>query len=378
MPKKIKNKNLHYKDRNRNNQLNHVTNGGSSSNIKWQNNRIASSNRKNYITPTIIEALNNENDEDVFQNSQNFNPNKKKNKKNRKKKFESLQNSDIVKSVKLSIGEDDCAAKKPLIPSKPFCRLNSMPENVFNILVAYTQNYFTCLDNNREDLIGAYHPNCLFSFTYNLHNPACHRPFRFDDAVLKESRNLKRLTKTDHQTSERKFRLIKQGHLETVNFLAKMPKTEHEPSSFKLDSCFYSASLVSFKISGVFREGAVCENVRPLRSFSKIFICIPDPKTQMSIVNDQYTISNISSQQYNLYFDQKDRDQIKTPIEGNSISTIGIDPKIQMIEHFSNESGLNSEWAKYCLEHAKWNYEEAGRSFVQFKDSIPKEAFKIV
>ncbi|RNA39788.1 hypothetical protein BpHYR1_034384 [Brachionus plicatilis] len=38
-------------------------------------------------------------------------------------------------------------------------------------------SYFTCFDNNREDLIGAYNPNCLFSFTYNLHNPAYHRPF---------------------------------------------------------------------------------------------------------------------------------------------------------------------------------------------------------
>lgn len=38
-----------YKERNRNNQLNHVNNGGISSN-KWQNNRLGSSNKKNYIT----------------------------------------------------------------------------------------------------------------------------------------------------------------------------------------------------------------------------------------------------------------------------------------------------------------------------------------
>lgn len=113
-----------------------------------------------------------------------------------------------------------------------------------------------------------------------MHNPTSHRSFRFDDCTLKESRNLKRMNKSDHQSNEKKFRLIKQGNLEAVNFLTKMPKTEHEPSSFKLDSCFYSDSLISFEISGVFREGAPSENVRPLRSFSKVFVCIPDPNSQ--------------------------------------------------------------------------------------------------
>lgn len=89
------------------------------------------------------------------------------------------------------------------------------------------------------------------------------------------------MNKSDHQSNEKKFRLIKQGHLETVNFLTKMPKTEHEPSSFKLDSCFYSENLISFEISGVFREGASSENVRPLRCFSKVFVCIPDPSSQL-------------------------------------------------------------------------------------------------
>ena len=29
-----------------------------------------------------------------------------------------------------------------------------------------------------------------------------------------------------------------------------------------------------------------------------------------------------------------------------------------------------------CLDHAGWNYEEAVKSFLQFRESIPKEGFR--
>lgn len=68
----------------------------------------------------------------------------------------------------------------------------------------------------------------------------------------------------------------------------------------------------------------------------------------MSIVNEQYMISNISSQQYKLYYEQKDREQIQSSstIDKNLISTPNLDPKIAMVEQFSTQSGLNLEWAK--------------------------------
>jgi hypothetical protein len=47
----------------------------------------------------------------------------------------------------------------------------------------------------------------------------------------------------------------------------------------------------------------------------------------------------------------------------------------EMIKEFSNKSRLNIEWSKYCLEHAGWNFEEAAKVFIQFKESIPVDAF---
>ncbi|CAF1103076.1 unnamed protein product [Brachionus calyciflorus] len=386
MPKKIKNKkNSNYKDRNRNNQLHHVSNGGISTN-KWNNNRINNTNnRKNYITPKIIEALEKDEDLENIHNSQNHspspNPNKKKNKKNRQKTIQNLQNNEAIQKVrtKFTIGDDDDELKKHLLPSKPHCRLASIPEDVFNVIVSYVQNYFTCFDTNREGLVGAYNPKCLFSLSLNLQNPVGHRFFKFDDSLVKESRNLKRIFKTDHQTNEKKYRLIKKGHLETTSFLFKLPPTEHEPNSFKLDQCFFTPNLISFCVTGVFREGKPEDNVRPLRCFQRVFVCIADTNSQMSIVNEQLIISNLTTDQYKLYYEaQMKNSEINKLNNGEPLvnTTNVIDPKNQMLEQFSLESGLNLEWAKYCLDHAGWNYEEAVKSFLQFKESIPKEGFR--
>lgn len=68
----------------------------------------------------------------------------------------------------------------------------------------------------------------------------------------------------------------------------------------------------------------------------------------MSIVNEQYMISNISSQQYKLYYDQKVQEKVQpsSTINENLNSTTNLDPKIAMVEQFSTESGLTLEWAK--------------------------------
>uniref|UniRef100_A0A914C6B8 TAP-C domain-containing protein n=1 Tax=Acrobeloides nanus TaxID=290746 RepID=A0A914C6B8_9BILA len=52
-------------------------------------------------------------------------------------------------------------------------------------------------------------------------------------------------------------------------------------------------------------------------------------------------------------------------------------PAIQqvMIEQFSQQSGMKSEWSRQCLEDQNWDFEMAGRSFLELRDSIPPEAF---
>lgn len=93
----------------------------------------------------------------------------------------------------MKLGDDDSESVKPLLPSKPHCQVSNMPADVFNLIVTYVQNYFTCYDTNREGLLGAYNKMCTFSLSINQGNAAAYRTFKYEENVLKENRNLKRI-----------------------------------------------------------------------------------------------------------------------------------------------------------------------------------------
>lgn len=47
----------------------------------------------------------------------------------------------IKEKEKLSIGDRDEEFRKELIESKAYCRLQSIPDDIFNIIVNYIQRY---------------------------------------------------------------------------------------------------------------------------------------------------------------------------------------------------------------------------------------------
>ncbi len=58
-------------------------------------------------------------------------------------------------------------------------------------------SYFTCFDSNREGLLGAYNSKVTFSLSLMMSSSIAHRPFKFDDNIVRESRNLKRIVGND-------------------------------------------------------------------------------------------------------------------------------------------------------------------------------------
>ncbi len=56
--------------------------------------------------------------------------------------------------------------------------------------------------------------------------------------------------------------------------------------------------MIKFSVSGTFKEGKPADKVRPLRSFHRVFVCIPDTVSPMTIVNEQFTISQITNGQH--------------------------------------------------------------------------------
>ncbi|XP_050058015.1 nuclear RNA export factor 1-like [Aphis gossypii] len=60
----------------------------------------------------------------------------------------------------------------------------------------------------------------------------------------------------------------------------------------------------------------------------------------------------------------------------NLTSDVNANPdKMTMVKSFSNESGMNNEWAKKCLEDNGWDYARAATCFLELKAKIPPAAF---
>jgi hypothetical protein len=101
-----------------------------------------------------------------------------------------------------------------------------------------------------------------------MSNAVSNRSFKFEDVVTKDNRNLKKLVGSEGNFSQsissknktgnkilflfldyhfdKRAKLLHIGYIDTVNFLCKLPLTEHEPSSFKLDNCFFSVKFTIF------------------------------------------------------------------------------------------------------------------------------------
>ena len=92
-------------------------------------------------------------------------------------------------------------------------------------------------------MLGAYNPKCTFSLALNLANNQINRYYKFEDNLLRENRNLKRIAGNEEHHREKRFRLQHRGYIDTLSVLTKMPPTEHDPRSFKLDVSFFSVGL---------------------------------------------------------------------------------------------------------------------------------------
>lgn len=74
------------------------------------------------------------------------------------------------------------------------------------------------------------------------------------------------------QNPNRRTKLLRTGKLAIVSFLNELPKTEHDLNSFTLDIPFATERLMTFTVSGVFRER---EDRKPIRAFNRMFVVVP-------------------------------------------------------------------------------------------------------
>merc|ERR1712083_551988 len=232
----------------------------------------------------------------------------------------------------------------PSIVQVPECAKMVVNEQFGDFIGRFLEQYFKLYDtDNREQLAAAYHENAMMSMQATF-------PPKFADEAIKadyipDSRNLKIL----HENPPRRDRLLHQKRTQIIGFLDKLPKTQHDITSFTLDVPFATDRLVTFSVTGAFRE----RNEKPppfaIRHFSRMFTVVPQGEG-LCIVND------------NLFITMATKEQSE---KSNALFIL------------AQETKMNLEWTKTCLDGQGWNLELARNAFIAAKEKneIPPEAF---
>uniref|UniRef100_A0A672Q051 Nuclear RNA export factor 1 n=1 Tax=Sinocyclocheilus grahami TaxID=75366 RepID=A0A672Q051_SINGR len=202
--------------------------------------------------------------------------------------------------------------------------------------------YYSIYDSgDRQPLLDAYHDGAAFSLSipFTLQNPSKSSLGEYQ----KDSRNIRRM-KDDPTT---RFRLIKHTRLNVVAFLNELPKTQHDIASLIIDVNTYTATLLAFTVSGVFKESDLC------------------------IVNDELFIRNATTEEIRRAFVAPAPTPSSSPVPTLSA------PQQEMLAAFSQKSGMNLEWSQKCLQDNDWDFDRAAQIFTGLKaqGKVPDVAF---
>ncbi|XP_069036342.1 nuclear RNA export factor 1 isoform X2 [Lepisosteus oculatus] len=232
------------------------------------------------------------------------------------------------------------------------------------LILHFLQQYYSVYDTaDRQPLLDAYHDGASFSISIpnSSQNPS--RSSLGD--YLKDSRNIKRL-----KDPTMRFRLLKHTRLNVVAFLNELPKTQHDINCFVVDVNTYTNTLLSFTVSGVFKEvdGKSRDSVR---AFSRAFIAVPAGNAGLCIVNDQLFVRNATTEEIRKAFATPAPTPSSSPVPTLSAA------QQEMLNAFSLQSGMNLEWSQKCLQDNEWDFSRAAHIFTQLKaqDKIPPAAF---
>jgi len=242
--------------------------------------------------------------------------------------------------------EDESTSRSGQAVQLPACAKMVVNDQFGDFIGRFLEQYFKVYDtDNREQLAAAYHENAMMSMQANF-------PARFSDDTTKsdylpESRNLNFEPISDNPS--RRDRLLHQKRTQIIGFLDKLPKTQHDLTSFTLDVPFATDRLVTFSVTGAFRERNGQPHPFSIRHFSRMFTVVPQGEG-LCIVND------------NLFITMATKEQSE---RSNALFIL------------AQETKMNLEWTKKCLEVQGWNLEEAKNAFLaaKQKNEIPEEAF---
>ncbi|KAM6151548.1 nuclear RNA export factor 3-like [Rhynchocyon petersi] len=167
----------------------------------------------------------------------------------------------------------------------------ALPEQSTSIRYYWIFDY-----GDRQSLLNAYHDSACFSLT-TAFNPEDPDP----SGLEKYSQNSRNMMKIQDPVS--KVQMLKHTKGDIVETLRALPKTEHDLTSFLLDVNFCKWTVVQVWIPlmahktirpslGNAAVGVISQ--APVRAFFRTFIVIPATGSNLSIVNDQLFVRDIS------------------------------------------------------------------------------------
>lgn len=153
-------------------------------------------------------------------------------------------------------------------------------------------------------------------------------------------------------------------------------------------------------VTGVFKERKVSGKNEFLRSFQRSLIIVPS-NGGFCIRNEVFHVNNATSKQERTSFkelppqmmnnpgtsgmgpptheqiQQIVQQQIQSPNTSLNDSGTSDNTKIQMVQAMSQQSNMNLEWSRKCLEETNWDFQRAGYVFTELhkQNKIPAEAF---
>ena len=196
----------------------------------------------------------------------------------------------------ITFEEDESTSRGPKSVDIPPIFKMVVNDQVGDFIGKFLEQFYKVYDSdNREQLAMAYHEDALMSMQANFPK------FAMDDKTkeyITDSRNLQ--IDFVRENSSKRDRLLHQKRLQIIGFLDKLPKTQHDLTSFTLDVPFATDRLVTFTVTGAFREREA-KLPQPIRHFSRMFTVIPQGEG-LCIVNDSYFVTNASREQTEVCF----------------------------------------------------------------------------
>ncbi|KAL6090286.1 hypothetical protein STEG23_029474 [Scotinomys teguina] len=122
-------------------------------------------------------------------------------------------------------------------------------EAVKTLVLQFLQQYYFIYDNeDRQGLLNAYHAEACFSLTvlFSASDSSSSSLWEY----FKYSRDMKVLKDSYIQRQ-----LLKHKKCDIIYFLRTLPKTQHDLTSFVVDICFQTETMLCFSVSGLFKDG---------------------------------------------------------------------------------------------------------------------------